>query len=374
MNTNKTFFSGLNELRALAALMVVLHHIEFFKFRDNIPCSITGGQFSYLINNLGHNSVNLFFVISGFLITTILLEEKEKSNKINLKKFYLRRALRIWPLYFLILIVAFLFIPYVTKNVSEFTLTSFYYGKITDVKNYNFKSILMYFTFLSNLALIWHNKFVAAASQTWSVSIEEQFYIIWPLFIIVFNKKTMIILLFLFILFYFLIFYSSNNLLALIKYVFMFQNIFWGALGAYFYNLFPRIIKKVSSNTLLFIMILFSTFLLLSAQVLSVNIQNNIISILFLFILFFTINDDNILSFRSEFISKLGVISYGIYMFHPLVMYFVFPFANKYFLSNLIIYNIVVYILVFSLTIMISHFSYKYFESYFLRIKEKKFN
>jgi peptidoglycan/LPS O-acetylase OafA/YrhL len=374
VNTNKTFFSGLNELRALAALMVVLHHIEFFKFRDNIPCSITGGQFSYLINNLGHNSVNLFFVISGFLITTILLEEKEKSNKINLKKFYLRRALRIWPLYFLILIVAFLFIPYVTKNVSEFTLTSFYYGKITDVKNYNFKSILMYFTFLSNLALIWHNKFVAAASQTWSVSIEEQFYIIWPLFIIVFNKKTMIILLFLFILFYFLIFYSSNNLLALIKYVFMFQNIFWGALGAYFYNLFPRIIKKVSSNTLLFIMILFSTFLLLSAQVLSVNIQNNIISILFLFILFFTINDDNILSFRSEFISKLGVISYGIYMFHPLVMYFVFPFANKYFLSNLIIYNIVVYILVFSLTIMISHFSYKYFESYFLRIKEKKFN
>ena len=370
MTNQKTYFNGLNELRAIAALLVVFHHIELFKFQEGTASLLKLDNF---VNYLGNNSVNLFFIISGFLITTILLEEKKKKNKINLKRFYARRALRIWPLYFITIILAFFFLPQLYLKMSE----SFFphlYDRYIIFKNYNTKSFLLHFTFLSNLALIWYNKYVPAASQTWSVSIEEQFYIIWPLFIMLFNKKTMIFLLFLFILFYFLIFYSSDNLLFLIKWVFPFQYIFWGALGAYLYNVFSKEINRYSSSSTLFLITLLVTFLLLFFKIFSSNIQKNLINLFFLLILFFSINDDNLFSFRSQYFSRMGDISYGIYMLHPLVMYLVFPFANKYLLNNLLVFNIVVYTLIFSLTIALSHLSYKYFESYFLRIKEKKFS
>ena len=108
MNNNTTpkiFFKGLNELRAIAALAVLFHHVELFKNKEGFSSLLNFKYSSYLISHIGRNGVNLFFVLSGFLITFLLLQEKENNSTIMLKKFFLRRIFRIWPLYYFILII-----------------------------------------------------------------------------------------------------------------------------------------------------------------------------------------------------------------------------------------------------------------------------
>ena len=106
---NKIYFQNLNGLRFFAALLVIIHHIEQMKNslglenNWNLPVVL-------VIGKLG---VILFFVLSGFLITYLLLEEERYTQTISIKDFYMRRILRIWPLYFLILLISFFVLTYV---------------------------------------------------------------------------------------------------------------------------------------------------------------------------------------------------------------------------------------------------------------------
>ena len=98
---NDTFhLKGLNGLRAIASITVVIGHIELIKNNNKLDNYLSA------IENWGSLGVNLFFVLSGFLITTLLLREKKAEQTINLKNFYIRRILRIWPLYFIILLLS----------------------------------------------------------------------------------------------------------------------------------------------------------------------------------------------------------------------------------------------------------------------------
>jgi peptidoglycan/LPS O-acetylase OafA/YrhL len=103
---NISFFEGLNALRFFAALLVVLHHAETLR-KDN---GLSNFESFGLFRN-GGNAVTFFFVLSGFLITYLLLKEDGKSGTISIKGFYLRRVLRIWPLYFLLVILGTLVMP-----------------------------------------------------------------------------------------------------------------------------------------------------------------------------------------------------------------------------------------------------------------------
>ena len=89
---------------------------------------------------IGHLAVVLFFVLSGFLITYLLLIEEKTNGRINIRDFYIRRILRTWPLYFFIIILALFILP----HVSFFMLPNFSKEMILD--NINSKTIL-YFTF-----------------------------------------------------------------------------------------------------------------------------------------------------------------------------------------------------------------------------------
>lgn len=111
MNTsNHVYFPNLDGIRFIAAFMVIVHHIEqlrcYFGLQNNWD--------SEIIKSLGMLGVILFLVLSGFLISYLLFKEQDATCDIGIKKFYLRRILRIWPLYFFVIGLALFVLPYIT--------------------------------------------------------------------------------------------------------------------------------------------------------------------------------------------------------------------------------------------------------------------
>src|SRR3954471_16382358 len=104
------YFPNLNGLRFIAALLVIIHHTE--QIKDLF--GLNSHWKNYHIWILGKLGVTLFFVLSGFLITYLLLTEKKEFNTIFIKNFYIRRILRIWPLYYLVTILSFFVLPHIS--------------------------------------------------------------------------------------------------------------------------------------------------------------------------------------------------------------------------------------------------------------------
>jgi peptidoglycan/LPS O-acetylase OafA/YrhL len=174
---NLNYIPGLNGIRALAALLVISAHW---------PNNMLSLKFGWI-------GVNIFFVLSGFLITRILLYQKQKSLKEYLADFYYKRALRIFPLYYAFLAVGFLavltltyFLPQLLNN-SDWKAT--YDSVIHDFP--------YYLTYTYNLKInarhfIEHagylNRFF---SHLWSLSVEEQFYLFFPLLVYFTSLKSL---------------------------------------------------------------------------------------------------------------------------------------------------------------------------------------
>ena len=101
MGNEKIFFKNLDSIRFIAALMVFIGHAISPSYQY-LPIKNTFWE--KLLNTASNagTGVSMFFVLSGFLITYLLISEYELNRKISIQKFYMRRVLRIWPLYFLI--------------------------------------------------------------------------------------------------------------------------------------------------------------------------------------------------------------------------------------------------------------------------------
>ena len=113
-NSHKIYFSGLNALRFFAAYFVLLHHGETIRAKFGLP---NFEAYSFFRN--GMIAVSVFFVLSGFLITYLLLDEIQRTNDVSIKKFYSRRILRIWPLYYLLVFIGLALIPLFLKNLNK---------------------------------------------------------------------------------------------------------------------------------------------------------------------------------------------------------------------------------------------------------------
>ena len=164
------YFPELDLLRFFAFFAVFIHHwIKFY----NEP-GVLG-----VVGNAGAFGVDLFFTLSGYLITRLLLRERDETGDINLKNFYVRRTLRIWPLYYFSIALAFLLsqLPASLTSAPPFVANIFgspmpaigYFFMATFVYNFNF-----YGTLLTNPPPF--------MGQLWSLSVEEQFYLFWPWF------------------------------------------------------------------------------------------------------------------------------------------------------------------------------------------------
>ena len=157
----------LDLLRFFAFLLVFLSHAvpgdELFFSQLNIPSAIAKSVIALAAG--GAWGVDLFFTLSSYLITTLLLREQAVYGTIDVGAFYLRRVLRIWPLYFSFLLGVIPLLHWASAGVMS--------------SNY----LVAFALFAGNWACVWWGYPHSVATPLWSVSIEEQFYLSWPLIV-----------------------------------------------------------------------------------------------------------------------------------------------------------------------------------------------
>ena len=166
--SSRLYYPQLDGLRFFAYLFVLLSHYpdpaSYFSGTPGIALILTK------LHEFGWAGVDLFLVLSSFLIFSLLIEERERSGKVAIRAFYIRRALRIWPLYFPFLVFAFLALPF---------LLPFYphqasYGTTVT------QQLLPFLTFTGNFSYaLFYPSVSPLFGHLWTVCLEEQFYI-WP--------------------------------------------------------------------------------------------------------------------------------------------------------------------------------------------------
>jgi len=369
---NISFFKGLNSLRFFAAFLVVMHHSETIREKN--------GLFNFewlgLFKN-GVHAVTFFFVLSGFLITYLLLKESHKTGTVSIKHFYVKRMLRIWPLYFLLVIIGALLVPEV------FGLLHINY-----VMPYTFGQTWFYFIFfLPGLVTFFFGHHLL--EPLWSIGIEEVFYLIWAPIFKIGKHKILPILLSIIALKIMLMlmaqFWIKDALFVYMVNIFSFEAMSIGGLGAYF--IFHR--KNSLSEMLLYKLpvqlIIYSLLIIylifhsnIDHPVWNFIFKTPILSGLFVDFLFLylivgvSLIDNNIFKFRNKLLSYLGEISYGIYMYHLIIIFAIIQFLKKYLigldpvLSTLLFYSIVIVSV-----ISVASVSKIVFENYFLNLKKK---
>ncbi|MFP2906224.1 acyltransferase family protein [Pyxidicoccus sp. 3LFB2] len=152
----------LDGVRGLAVLLVVFFHTTHLS-ADNAV-----GKATWWLAGAGWMGVDLFFVLSGFLITGILWEAK--GQPYYFRNFYMRRFLRIFPLYYLALAVSFLVLPALA-------------GRLHLDDRITTEGATWYLLYLSNFYQLWGDTTHPILGVVWSLAIEEQFYIVWPFLI-----------------------------------------------------------------------------------------------------------------------------------------------------------------------------------------------
>ena len=148
----RRYFASLDGVRCLAILPVVFHH--------STPRPLEG------LAGKGPLGVHLFFAVSGFLITTLLLRERRQTGAIQLPHFYARRALRIFPLYYLVLVV------YVLRAVLVL--------EPSPMREHFIGNVIYFSTYTSNFMVDYGVAHPVIFAFAWSLATEEQFYLVWP--------------------------------------------------------------------------------------------------------------------------------------------------------------------------------------------------
>jgi len=303
------YIKQLDSVRAIAVILVIIEHW--------IPKASLGQRIPY-----GELGVDMFFVLSGFLISGILLQNKDsvengqRTMTSVLKSFYIRRSLRIFPIYYLVIFAALYFSAYTQTRVQI--------------------AFPWYATYTANWFMFYHG-WDGIMSHLWSLAVEEQFYIIWPWLLLFVRKKWLPWLIAAFILTGTISNYLvAHRPLGTVLTFTCFDAFGLGALLAWLYQSGKDRIKKFHPY--------FSVAALVSFVIVLISIwrfKHDIVPLRTLFSLMALWLFSYIICYRDEGRLKgrwildnkllifLGKISYGIYLYHNFV-----PVINHYTLSR----------------------------------------
>lgn len=367
--THFPYFKGLNALRFLAASLVILMHI-----RSNQITQGLAALPDWPIFFKGLTAVSFFFVLSGFLITYILLKEIETTGSINIKNFYLKRVYRIWPLYFIIVGFGLLFYWYLAPKL----------GLQFDIDYSKGLALLLYTFFGANLLnSLFHVGGILHV--TWSIAVEEQFYLFWAPVVKKFKSNIKLILLMVLIVSITINTLNAFNIFELEEgwqrfvHTLQFHYMAMGGWVAFllFQNAEKLLSKKIFSSKIVQLIILaFIGWLFLGYHKSEILEPLLILPSGFSFawlIVNVSVNPNKIFGLDNKVFNYLGEISYGIYMYHMIVVYAV-TFLSSKLLSDLpfAVLQSVYILSVFSLTIILSAASYRFLESKIL-LKGRQF-
>jgi peptidoglycan/LPS O-acetylase OafA/YrhL len=372
----KVFFPNLDGLRFICFLMVFLFHTYKTIFQNLKDTNHTAYSITRFLFGNGELGVNFFFVLSGFLITFLLIKEKEVSGGIHLRNFYIRRILRIWPMFYLCIFIGFVVVP-VLKTLSgqpsNEIANPIYYLLFAN----NFDYIHSWPSFPDALILI----------VLWSVAVEEQFYLTWPVFLKFISKKFYpflfsLVLLFTLIFRAFHLGSTDHDYAVLHFHTFsVIGDMAIGGLMAYFCsykNHFLNFITNLKKGAIILIyvvavcLILFRTYLL--ELPVTALFERLFISVAFgLIILEQNYSKNSFFKFSNlKFISRLGLYTYGLYCLHFFVISLVNSGFSKIGFETSNIFGAVAAALISLLGVtVICRLSYQYFEKPFLKLKDR---
>jgi peptidoglycan/LPS O-acetylase OafA/YrhL len=365
----KDYFENLDGLRFFCFLSVFFYH-SFDTRYDYIRSSdihqfVRHGIFQHA--NLG---VNFFFVLSGFLITYLLIEEKKLNGYIDIGRFWIRRVLRIWPLFYFSVFFGFYVFP----------MIKVFFGQ-TPAET---ASLWNYLTFLNNFDVI--EKGTPDASilgALWSVAVEEQFYLVWPLVLFFLPVKRYWIG-FAAVLIISWIYRIYNDSLQLYHFhtLSCIGDMAIGSLGAWLVTQqlrFKSVIVNMSSFQIASVYIIFVCIFLFREELFYGTyfirvFERSLIACIILLIILEQCYSKNSLFKISQLtaISKLGTISYGLYCFHFVGILIAKTITNTFgFNKELWQVLILETTLALIVTIAISKISFHYYEIPFLNLKQR---
>lgn len=348
---NLKYFNNLDGLRGVSIFMVVLHHVTLFN-----------NEYIKQFQLNGNKGVWLFFIISGFLISTLLLREHDRKGKINLKNFLIRRGLRLYPLYYGMLSLYFLLlnVPYFVEKLKFAQKQALFNDKL-----------LSYIFYFSNFNS--HSESLAPFYFSWSLSAEEQFYLLFSIALYFLKTKVLVRFLPILLILKLAFFYLPLNFTPFGKSMLLPLDLgimFGVSLGFILhYERSWKIFSGVLKSKFLFILSVVGAFYILFTKEITFPQE----TFFFLLILFMTYIFGHLLLsgrnsfFESKLVNYIGRISYGIYMYNLLVIRVVQKLMSK--LG--IVSGLVELVLTCILTFMIAHFSFKYFEAYFNNMKSR---
>ncbi len=294
---------GLNGIRAIAVLSVVFSHVFVNLNKFGLPKLKNGWE-------LANFGVTMFFTLSGFLITFLLLKEKAEFSTISIKQFYVRRILRIWPLYYFCLIITLLVMYfYIHDKITGVTCFYLFLGA-------NIPSALgLAFPLLTHY---------------WSLGVEEQFYLFWPWLIKKFSPLKAVV--------FFLILFMALKLSLrfLMPLSFAYQFIFLSRFDCMAIGAFGAILAYQRNN--LFLKICFHPVIEIACLIVIVLIALNLLTVTdflkhdlysvatLVIIINVAFNPKTVISLDNRVFEFVGKISYGIYIYHIGIIFLISRF------------------------------------------------
>lgn len=335
-------FKGLDGVRCISIVVVMYFH------------------FSGADDRLGKLGVDLFFILSGFLITTLLLREREVNNSINLKNFWIRRILRIFPIYYGFLVAQIVILNLVP--IEQTLIDEFY------------KNLPAFLTFTNNWFVHLSSETRVVFYHAWSLAAEEQFYLFWPplLALTLSNKKLIAIP-------------ATLILLDLILSELVHSNIINIGIdgNSIITSLQPAICLGVIAAILLHFKSTFSTFYpvfrlphltsitaVVAIVLIVVDVPHifiHIVLTLFLTSVIFSSEKITNAILNSKPVIHIGRISYGMYIFHMAA----FNAVKILIMPSLPSNSFAVIFAAFTLTIVLALASYYFYEKPFMSLKYK---
>ncbi|HYL69933.1 MAG TPA: acyltransferase [Candidatus Dormibacteraeota bacterium] len=365
----KVHFKGLNSLRFLAAFFVVLGHVPLNQQSVGLPHPNRGTFFFR-----GAFAVCFFFALSGFHITYLLLEERRRTGGIDVRRFYLRRICRIWPLYFAVVFAGLLFYNWLLPRAGirypvAYTLAT---------------ALVLYSALLPNLM---NSMYTVGGilNPSWSIGVEEQFYLLWAPAVRWARERLPVLCwtvlaasLALFCLAHYRVFgaHEWKKFVEQLKFHYMAA----GGLCAWWllrrrdaFLRLPCFSRRAVQLALFALLLDFYLFSLVPWNWLG----EELVQLVLYCWLIVTVgaNPANVVPVGARAFDYLGTISYGIYMLHMPAVYAPSELFRRtsWWHGRTVLYCAAYYGLVFGLAFLLAHLSYRFFEQPFLRLKDRRF-